>query len=88
MSEQGSSGTGHVCCVCGKPSSMAVSEGEITELVWYCHDCWIAKRKRKEQTATGPYGWVCPVCGRGNAPFNRSCPCKDKITFTCGGSAL
>ena len=21
-------------------------------------------------------GWVCPVCGRGNAPFAASCPCK------------
>ncbi len=22
------------------------------------------------------YGWVCPVCGRGNSPFTSTCPCK------------
>lgn len=30
------------------------------------------------------YGWVCPVCGRGNAPFTPTCPCKDsKYEVTC-----
>lgn len=24
----------------------------------------------------GSYGWICPVCGRGNAPWNSCCPCK------------
>ena len=24
----------------------------------------------------GSYGWICPVCGRGNAPWNSYCPCK------------
>ena len=28
---------------------------------------------------TGPVGWKCPVCGRGNAPFVSQCPC------TCNG---
>jgi hypothetical protein len=23
----------------------------------------------------GPTGWVCPRCGRGNAPHTSSCPC-------------
>jgi hypothetical protein len=22
------------------------------------------------------YGWLCPACGRGNAPMNMTCPCK------------
>ena len=22
------------------------------------------------------YGWICPVCGRGNAPWNPTCECK------------
>ena len=22
------------------------------------------------------YGWICPVCGRGNAPWNSCCLCK------------
>lgn len=24
-------------------------------------------------------GWVCPVCGKGNAPWNLSCSCKQTI---------
>lgn len=22
------------------------------------------------------YGWLCPACGRGNAPTTATCPCK------------
>lgn len=33
------------------------------------------------------YGWLCPTCGRGNAPTNATCPCKPWPTYpvTCGG---
>jgi hypothetical protein len=24
-------------------------------------------------------GWVCPVCGRGNAPTTPTCACKDNV---------
>lgn len=32
------------------------------------------------------FGWICPVCGRGNAPFTKTCSCipidnEIKITF-------
>lgn len=30
------------------------------------------------------YGWICPVCGRGNAPFTSTCPCKPiDLKITC-----
>ena len=31
------------------------------------------------------YGWICPVCGRGNSPFTSTCPCRPlKTQITCG----
>lgn len=31
------------------------------------------------------YGWICPVCGRGNSPFTDTCPCKPiNWNLTCG----
>ena len=32
------------------------------------------------------YGWICPVCGRGNSPFTSTCPCKpwmQNVDITC-----
>jgi len=33
----------------------------------------------------GIYGWICPLCGRGNAPFTSTCPCipPPPIVWTC-----
>ncbi len=25
------------------------------------------------------YGWVCPLCGKANAPWNRDCSCANAI---------
>lgn len=35
---------------------------------------------------SGPVGWVCPVCGRGNGPFTATCPCipMSAPVVTCG----
>lgn len=27
----------------------------------------------------GNYGWICPKCGRGNAPWKESCDCVNPI---------
>ena len=34
--------------------------------------------KSMSETVNKPvqYGWICPVCGRGNSPFTSTCPCK------------
>lgn len=38
-----------------------------------------------EKSNGGLYGWICPVCGRGNSPYNSTCPCKPvNWEFTCG----
>ena len=54
-----------------------------------------ALRKRKDrmeeedrEKKTAPFvqhGWLCPACGRGNAPMNMTCPCKGwpKMEVTC-----
>ena len=38
--------------------------------------------------ATVVYGWICPQCGRGNAPFTATCPCvpPPPMVVTCGTS--
>ena len=33
----------------------------------------------------GNYGWICPICGRGNSPFTTTCICRPLNTqITCG----
>ncbi len=34
------------------------------------------------------YGWICPVCGRGNAPFSNVCPCQDQISYSYGAGGV
>lgn len=33
-------------------------------------------------TNHGRYGWVCPLCGRANAPWLGQCPCQPLTTWT------
>lgn len=32
--------------------------------------------------STGPYGWICPVCGRGLAPWVSVCGCVQPQVYT------
>lgn len=34
---------------------------------------------------TGPVGWICPRCGRGNSPWTAQCPCapEPEMRITC-----
>lgn len=42
-------------------------------------------KNTSEKSNGGLYGWICPVCGRGNSPYNSTCPCKPvNWEFTCG----
>lgn len=33
-------------------------------------------------------GWVCPVCGGGNAPWSMRCPCTPASTYSSGSSSV
>jgi hypothetical protein len=54
---------------------------------------WITDAERcscpPETTAVTPYaqGWVCPKCGRVNAPWVSCCPCWTPQTFSVNTSA-
>jgi len=41
--------------------------------------------KNAPVTPITPVGWLCPACGRGNAPINMTCPCKGwpEMRITC-----
>ena len=30
---------------------------------------------KNDTSLSGLQAWVCPVCGRGNSPYNATCPC-------------
>ena len=32
-----------------------------------------------QHLATGTYGWICPVCGRGVAPDQKYCSCRPQV---------
>lgn len=42
-----------------------------------------------QHSVIGTYGWICPICGRGNSPFTSTCPCKPwvpNVDITCNPS--
>ena len=34
----------------------------------------------EQDSVTGTYGWICPVCGRGVAPGQKYCGCRPQPT--------
>lgn len=34
-----------------------------------------SEAEKEAPISSGTLGWICPRCGRGNAPFSSSCPC-------------
>jgi hypothetical protein len=39
-------------------------------------DAALAEPKKVTPSTSVQYGWLCPACGRGNAPLAQTCPCK------------
>jgi hypothetical protein len=67
----------NVCQKCGKP---LFDDHKSTAVQDTCK----GHPEDKPFTPVPIYGWTCPVCGRGNSPQQRTCPCKpipNEITF-------
>ena len=35
-----------------------------------------AKERQNSSSPTKEVGWICPICGTGNAPWSRECSCN------------
>ena len=59
------------CIACGSPAG--------------AHLSWCPALHPPQQMHFVQHGWLCPACGRGNAPMNMTCPCKPwpKMEVTC-----
>ena len=60
----------------GNISQRTCTCGKTNDLVESC-DC---QQPKKE--FNGLPGWICPVCGRGNAPYTSTCPCVPLPPFS------
>jgi hypothetical protein len=64
------------------------SQADITALD--ALDAALKEPEQKPATMPTQYGWLCPACGRGNAPLAQTCPCKGWPTMqiTCGPATM
>ena len=58
--------SGHVCSLASSaPAQLSAA----------CPSCGSLIPYGTPHVCLTPYGWVCPRCGRGNAPSTPTCPC-------------
>jgi hypothetical protein len=53
-------------------------------------DAALAEPKKVTPSTPVQYGWLCPACGRGNAPLAQTCSCKGwpSLQITCGPATM
>jgi hypothetical protein len=53
-------------------------------------DAALAEPEKVPPSIPMQYGWLCPACGRGNAPLAQSCSCKGwpSLQITCGPATM
>lgn len=69
-----------ICEGCGEYKQMVVGVENKYETKWFSCDMPVPQ-------GFGWQGWVCPVCGRGLAPWVSVCPCMSKgFEITYGGN--
>ena len=63
------------CKNCGRSE---LTTGDVDGM---CAECRLGQASKTYHN----YGWICPVCGRGNAPYTSTCPCMGSISYevTC-----
>ena len=53
------------------------------------YECHCKQHNEQEQKREVKYGWVCPLCGRVNAPWVEQCECYKELTScTCKGAPI
>ena len=81
-----------ICARCGKEMTNTTGGNytcphcglSINDLVYRPIISW-NKEDNPTPQGFGQQGWVCPVCGRGLAPWVSVCPCMSKgWEITCG----
>jgi len=73
--------------LCGLETTGWPSDARVDALIDFAALVAAAEREtiEKRKLETVMHGWLCPACGRGNAPMTPTCPCKGwpKMEVTC-----